>query len=226
MHIKIENDRIIYDRKIKEGNGSSIYGIEVCKSLNMPNDFMKNAELIRKELQGLNNFIINLKKTSYNKDVLLDKCIICGNNATEIHHINYQKNSDNDGFFKNYHKNVKHNLVQLCKECHYKEHANIISIDGYSTTTDGIILNVNDNVNEKEISIDDSTIDNDLDYDKIRKYILYGKNNTWYMRTAKTMKFKKCLDINKIIIKINKLLNTNITYISNKLYDKLYDNTI
>tara|TARA_B000000477_G_scaffold122683_1_gene127035 strand:+ start:10898 stop:13945 length:3048 start_codon:yes stop_codon:yes gene_type:complete len=228
MHIKIENDRIIYDRKIKEGNGSSIYGIEVCKSLNMPNDFMKNAELIRKELQGLNNFIINLKKTSYNKDVLLDKCIICGNNATEIHHINYQKNSDNDGFFKNYHKNVKHNLVQLCKECHYKEHANIISIDGYSTTTDGIILNVNENVNENlnEKSIDDSTIDNDLDYDKIRKYILYGKNNTWYMRTAKTMKFKKCLDINKIIIKINKLLNTNITNISNKLYDKLYDNTI
>ena len=46
------------------------------------------------------------------------------------------------------------------------------------------------------------------------------------MRTAKTMKFKKCLDINKIIIKINKLLNTNITNISNNLYDKLYDNTI
>ena len=40
-------------RKLKEGSGSSIYGIEVCKALDMPNDFMINAEKIRKELQEL-----------------------------------------------------------------------------------------------------------------------------------------------------------------------------
>ena len=45
MHIEIRDDNtIIYDRKLKEGQGSNVYGIEVCKSLDMPNDFMKNAE--------------------------------------------------------------------------------------------------------------------------------------------------------------------------------------
>ena len=57
-HISVVNDIIYYERKLKEGSGSSIYGIEVCKALDMPNDFMINAEKIRKELQGTDNFII------------------------------------------------------------------------------------------------------------------------------------------------------------------------
>jgi DNA mismatch repair ATPase MutS len=59
MHITIVDDKIIYERKLKEGQGSSVYGIEVCKSLNLPLEFMKNAELIKKEIQGIDNLIIN-----------------------------------------------------------------------------------------------------------------------------------------------------------------------
>ena len=50
MHIEIEDNKIVYERKIKEGQGSNIYGIDVCKSLDMPLSFMKNAEIIKKEL--------------------------------------------------------------------------------------------------------------------------------------------------------------------------------
>ena len=41
------NDRLIYDRKLKEGPGDNMYGLEVCKSLNLPEDFLEMAHDIR-----------------------------------------------------------------------------------------------------------------------------------------------------------------------------------
>ena len=51
MHIDVIDDKIVYERKLKEGQGSNIYGIDVCKSLDLPLSFMKNAEMIKKELE-------------------------------------------------------------------------------------------------------------------------------------------------------------------------------
>ena len=34
---------LIYDRILKDGSGESIYGLEVCKSLHLPNDFLEYA---------------------------------------------------------------------------------------------------------------------------------------------------------------------------------------
>jgi DNA mismatch repair protein MutS len=141
MHIHIdEKNRIIYDRKLQEGQGSQIYGIEVCKSLDMPKDFMKNAETIRKEVQGLDTMIINKKKSRYNAKVLMDKCVVCGNKAIDTHHIKYQALADKAGFLESHHKNAQHNLVPLCKECHIQEHNGNLNIEGYMQTSDGIML--------------------------------------------------------------------------------------
>ena len=38
-----EKDELVYDRILKDGPGESMYGLEVCKSLNMPKDFLENA---------------------------------------------------------------------------------------------------------------------------------------------------------------------------------------
>lgn len=146
MHISTdEYNNIIYERKIQDGQGSQIYGLEVCKSLDMPYDFMKIAENTRKEVQGLNNMIINLQRSRYNADIIIDKCSIsgCNNDAIDTHHINYQTNANSDGYFEDFHKNNKHNLAPLCKECHDKEHRGHISIKGYVETSKGIILKVN-----------------------------------------------------------------------------------
>jgi len=148
MHISIdENNNIIYERKIQDGQGSQVYGLEVCKSLNMPYDFMKIAENTRKEVQGLNNMIINLQRSRYNADVIIDKCSIqgCSNDAVDTHHINYQVNANSEGYFEDFHKNNKHNLAPLCKECHDKEHRGVISIKGYIDTSNGIKLKINKN---------------------------------------------------------------------------------
>lgn len=146
MHISIDdNNNIVYERKIQDGQGSQIYGIEVCKTLDMPYDFMKIAESTRKEVQGLNNIIINLQRSRYNADVIMDKCSVhgCTNDAIDTHHINYQVNANTEGYFEDFHKNNKHNLAPLCKECHDKEHKGIISIKGYVDTSKGVKLKIN-----------------------------------------------------------------------------------
>lgn len=224
MHISIDdNNRIIYERILKEGQGSSIYGIEVCKSLDMPNDFMKIAENIRKEVQSLNNVIINIQKSKYNKDVIMVNCSVCGNKSVDTHHIEYQSNADENGFFKNYHKNNKHNLVPLCKECHNKEHNGELSIKGYNKTSEGVILDIN----PESPNIDNTnyTIKNDYDYDKLLLYIRRGKLN-WYNRRNKTCGFKKCTDETKILEHINKILKTSFTFLDDTICNKLYDPTI
>jgi len=142
-HIKIDigkNNEIIYNRKIQDGQGSNMYGLEVCKSLDMPLDFLKKAEIFRKEFTNLDKDLIKTKKSNYNKKKSVDKCEICDEVAVETHHIKYQETADDNGFIGSSHKNSKHNLASLCKECHNKEHKGIIKINGYKQTSNGIIL--------------------------------------------------------------------------------------
>ena len=142
-HIKIDigkNNEIIYNRKIQDGQGSNMYGLEVCKSLDMPLDFLKKAEIFRKEFTNLDKDLIKTKKSNYNKKKSVDKCEICDEVAVETHHIKYQETADDNGFIGSSHKNSKHNLASLCKECHNKEHRGTIKIYGYKQTSNGIIL--------------------------------------------------------------------------------------
>ena len=47
MHMEVVYDRekneLIYDRKLKLGPGDNMYGLEVCKSLNLPETFLTRA---------------------------------------------------------------------------------------------------------------------------------------------------------------------------------------
>jgi DNA mismatch repair protein MutS len=146
-HIRIDigkNNEIIYNRRIQDGQGSNIYGLEVCKSLDMPMDFLKKAELYRKEVTNIDNDLIKNKKSRYNKKKLVNICEVCNHStATETHHIKYQESANTDGFIGTSHKNVKHNLVAICKNCHMKEHNGEIKIIGYKQTTNGIVLDCN-----------------------------------------------------------------------------------
>jgi DNA mismatch repair protein MutS len=211
MHIEITDDnKIIYDRKLKEGQGSSIYGIEVCKSLDMPIEFMKNAEKTRKELLGINEKLLESKTSNYNASLFMDICQICKKNKSQdTHHINYQSLSNKNGFFENFHKNNKHNLVNICKECHDKEHTGIINIEGYKQTNEGIILDVKYNTTEEE---------------KIKIYIKRGCNN-WFSRKAKNHKFKISTE-SEIIDILNKYTKSKHKEIPDYLFNLLFDSTI
>ena len=61
------------------------------------------------------------KASEYNKDVFIDSCGICNRKATEVHHIKFQSETDND-FIDGIYKNHKSNLVPLCERHHLEIH--------------------------------------------------------------------------------------------------------
>jgi DNA mismatch repair protein MutS len=228
IHITIDDkNRIVYERKIKSGKGSPTYGVEVCKTLDMPLDFMKIAEGVRKQIQGYSTLMVNPIKSRYNNDIYMSICSICKSApAIDTHHINYQCDSDTQGFFKEFHKDSKHNLVALCKDCHKKEHFGLLDIKRYVKTSEGIDIDYDEvssltsnNPINHNISLSD--LSEDI-HDKLRQYIKRGKCN-WYIRRAKTNAFKICIDEKIIIDRINKILYTNLYEISDEFHNKLYD---
>lgn len=138
MKINIVNDNIEFIRKLEDGDGDKLYGINICRYLKMPNEFLLKAEEIKKTLTNTDHNFIEFKKSNYNAKIYMDKCLVCNiNKATETHHIIYQCNDDS----KN--KNKIDNLVPICNECHNKEHnEKSIKIEGYIDTVNGRVLNV------------------------------------------------------------------------------------
>ena len=203
IHIEIVDDKIIYERKLKEGQGSNIYGIDVCGSLDMPNDFMKNAEIVRKEITGLDVNLMNTKKSNYKSSIFMDMCQVCNEKpAKETHHINYQINADDNGKFSNFDKNTPHNLINVCEECHLKEHKGEIGIIGYKQTSKGIIIDI------------DKTA-------RIYKLIKRGKNG-WFMRKKINDKFK-AVEEKYLIDFYNKQMKSGIKEISVEMERDFFD---
>ena len=42
--------------------------------------------------------------------------------ATEVHHLQHQKNANEEGYIGTFHKNHLANLISLCNKCHNKFH--------------------------------------------------------------------------------------------------------
>lgn len=146
----IENNRLIFDRKLKLGPGETIYGITVAKYIIKDKNFITLAENIRKTLDDDASEILPTKKSKYNKKIYIEKCEICkkkspkSNDKKELdtHHINFQKNCKNGFSLDKPHlkKNQAANLVILCKKCHTDVHNNKIIINGWKDSTNGSYL--------------------------------------------------------------------------------------
>lgn len=119
-----ELKKLIYGRKLCDGAGESVYGLEVCKSLSLPDDFLDRAYQIRNKYNNITTSVLDLKQSSYNKDKLRNICEICKiSMGTEIHHLKYQKIAKNDYVNDTY---VHHsaNLASICEKCHQHIHKN------------------------------------------------------------------------------------------------------
>jgi DNA mismatch repair protein MutS len=118
-----ENDCLVYDRKLKEGSGPKIYGLEVCKSIYLDEDFLNLAYDIRNKYYPECRGELSNNTTTYNANKIRGLCEICKiKMGTEIHHLNPQKNADERGFIDTFHKNHTGNLISICEDCHNKTH--------------------------------------------------------------------------------------------------------
>ena len=43
--------------------------------------------------------------------------------GTEVHHLQYQNDANEDGFIGTFHMNHPSNLINICEKCHNKIHA-------------------------------------------------------------------------------------------------------
>ena len=115
------DDCLVYDRKLKNGSGPRIYGLEVCKSLYMNNEFIDKAFQIRNKYFADTRGILSGEPSKYNASKIKGICEICNHKiGTEIHHLQQQKDADEAGYIGNFHKNHKANLVSICESCHDK----------------------------------------------------------------------------------------------------------
>ena len=118
-----ERDVLIYDRKLKDGPGNSMYGLEVCKSLNLPEDFLASAYAIRAKYHPESGSLLSLKTSHFNAKKVIG---LCENIGTDVHHLQHQRDADSDGIIVNdngqFHKNKVANLMVLCDKCHNDIH--------------------------------------------------------------------------------------------------------
>jgi len=147
LHLSVEydekRDTLVFNRILQAGSGSSIYGLEFAKSLHMDSEFLDTANKIRKRLADDFDeleLLVRKKKSKYNKELYITKCIICGEKAEDVHHIAHQSTSDKDGFIGHFHKNHKHNLVPLCKKHHKDIHDKKIKVENFVMTSKGLEL--------------------------------------------------------------------------------------
>jgi DNA mismatch repair protein MutS len=130
---------LVYDRKIRPGPGTALYGLEVCRSIGMADDFMRAADAIRRRAAGVPAAIASKRTSRYNAAVIVDRCASCGAPATETHHIRHRVSADAEGFVEGRIKvNAKSNLVPLCAACHDATHDGTAEIVGYVRTTGGV----------------------------------------------------------------------------------------
>ena len=120
-----ERDMLIYDRKLKDGPGNNMYGLEVCKSLHLPQDFIDAAYEIRAKYNNVS--ATAFKCSHYNAKKIVGMCEKCGEEiGTEVHHLQHQKEANDAGFIESedsvFHKNKLANLMTLCETCHHEFH--------------------------------------------------------------------------------------------------------
>jgi DNA mismatch repair protein MutS len=191
MSVKFDekSHRLIYDRRLREGSGNTLYGLEVCKSLDLPPEFLHRANRIRMEIVDAHPTLVNPHTSRYNATVFVDVCKLCGEKTTEIHHIRQQKDANEMGLIASeamhFHKNRAFNLMGVCEACHLKIHHGEVIVEGPAQTSRGMELIVHDSasvatvdtVDTVEAPTEDAAL-NELIMSTYRVLLEEGKKNS------------------------------------------------
>ena len=129
VHLKVEydaaTDRLIYHRSLAPGSGSALYGLEVCRALDLPAGYLDRATAIRKQLAGWTA----PHRSVYSAEAVIDRCEVCAKETgLEAHHIIPQALASN---------HTAGNMVCLCTACHDDHHGGRLEIHGWEETSEG-----------------------------------------------------------------------------------------
>jgi DNA mismatch repair protein MutS len=142
-HLRVRHDlatdRLIYDRTLHPGAGSSLYGLEVAKAMMIPFTVLESAHAIRKSLVGQKTET-DAPASAWNAAIQRRACEICGaegSRSLEVHHIKERATAVGGKLSDGTSMNALRNLVVVCDACHDKHHAKEIEIGPVKQTSEG-----------------------------------------------------------------------------------------
>ncbi len=126
---------LLYDRILKPGQGTRMYGLEVCKSLYMEQEFMEKAYAFRNKYFTDQKGELGFSTSIYNAKKIKGVCEMCHKEISEeVHHLSPQKDADSMGFIDGFHKNHPGNLLAVCEKCHLSIHSKDVKLTKKKTT--------------------------------------------------------------------------------------------
>jgi DNA mismatch repair protein MutS len=141
VHYDRELDCLVYDRLLRDGPGNRMYGLEVCKSLYLPEDFLEKAMEIRTKYFPETRGELANNTSPYTAKKIKGICELCKFSiGDEIHHLQPQKDADDKGFIGGVHKNHPANLMTLCEGCHQQIHKKPNATSKKTKTTKGYTI--------------------------------------------------------------------------------------
>jgi cytochrome c553 len=147
-HLKVRYDPVsevlVYERTLVPGPGSSLYGLEVARAMNLPMGVLDAATKIRHRLMGTTTQI-DAQASQWNTAIQRNKCEVCGHGIVkdlEVHHIRQRSDAKDGKFADGSRQDDIRNLLVVCATCHDRHHANEISIQGLVQTSEGLARSV------------------------------------------------------------------------------------
>jgi DNA mismatch repair protein MutS len=140
IDLQFSEGRIVFGRKIFEGIGEKLYGIEVAEYIIDNEEFQRLATKTRRQLLDEPRSDQGVPKSStYNSATYVDECAICGakGGQLDVHHIHSQKYADCNDTIEYFNKNHGGNLVVLCMDHHNRVHKGEITVHGWIETSHG-----------------------------------------------------------------------------------------
>jgi DNA mismatch repair protein MutS len=108
---------LVYDRKLRPGAGNNMYGLEVCRALGLPDQFLLRAHELRKKNAINRHDSFQLKPSRYNRSRMRTHCEVCGDASSEVHHLIHQVSAVEGKIGS---ASIHHcaNLLNVCEDCH------------------------------------------------------------------------------------------------------------
>jgi DNA mismatch repair protein MutS len=142
-HLHVEYDpitkKLIYDRSLRKGSGSTLYGLEVARAMDLPFEFIEQALKNRHKIMG-STIQQEATSSSWNTDIVRKECEVCKKEITsnlEVHHIKERASAINGVLDDGSHMNDKRNLIVICQRCHDEVHSGAIEIGEVKMTSNG-----------------------------------------------------------------------------------------
>jgi DNA mismatch repair protein MutS len=147
-HLHVDYDpmtkKLVYDRSLRPGSGSTLYGLEVARAMDLPMEFIEQALTNRNRITGSTR-LTDASTSSWNKEIVRKECEVCKAPVTkdlEVHHIKHRASATNSILEDGTHMNDKRNLVVLCEKCHDAIHSNAVEVGEFKMTSEGPERNI------------------------------------------------------------------------------------